>query len=1568
MITLKTMVQRKQVRRRKSPTKRLNLLLQRLTATGENGFEGLIARLLGDLTGIRFHLAHSGDQQGRDARANLPSSGSVAFECKRYTEDNPLRARDLLAELQQAQVSVPSLDLWILATSRTVPDQVLSDLETAASDKAFDILTLDSVPDGTGNLDFLCAAFPNSMEEFFPHLAGELTPILGEIRLRAGFSERIQVLRAQLLRPSGGWPNWQKRSHGEWNVLMTDILAARARLGQPLAVLSKDSHCIARLGIESELERWWKSGRPEIFAAVGEEGDGKSWAVTQWITQKTTDKIGDFPSLVFLPSRDAGSFKNIHTLLEQSLKQSFGEGQWSRKLTRWLETPSSRANGPLAVVVLDGLNERQSPAYWRALIESAQEAQYAGSISIICTARAAYWNEHFSDLQYLPIKVVKVPSFTDQELTEALTLRGKSLSDFPADLHPLLRKPRYLDLATRHSESMAQSGDITVARLIFEDWRDRQSRRETHLSGQGFNDLLRQMALEHRAGKDAFRAGEVRGMISSEADAGTIIRELATGGVLISDGGRLKVDPVRLPQGLGLLLADKLKSATLTVQELSEEIAAWLEPYTGSDFESAILEHAFVYSVSSGYRAAAIRSLLLGWINAQNPRSPEGSPIERTIVAYLPSALDAYVSVAEQVWSTGSDNPWAQEVLLKGFIYWSAKSEDIRNRLIPALERWLAMLQVGAPPILRRGEHNRKRGDPAGTVKKLFGDLKPGEQCFLAGYRLQPIDDNLWIRLSRVAVCIISEIEDRRPFVRALVLGTIVDAIFRYGSHSDEMKWVIRSSKIPLEETFNEHVTVLMNDTSAVAERAAADLLRYIGTESAWERRLGLDLERLFPTPEWIQELRKNSIESIFGARTRMQVEECAKRPDLKLWQFISAALPFIHNPALELPEDLPKRLLPALEALHPSKIWQGRWRGAEDIHLEEAEQVLARVDPAAISDLIRHVVRTVTDRSDESLLSMASQLDKYDLLLDDASRQVLFDFLISRPDLFQISGEAAKHIEFQFFQSVLWMWQGDEQLQRQRSRSEAAFDSRDFEFSFCGPMLAPVPTPTREKEWFRVLYFLGAINCPSLTPEQVCEACSSPDSLVRGGAFRYVYLCSLGSSLPPAFSTQWRWSPRQHFLEQTFGSLLLVDRLASTGVGIWIDRIDPHHRAWALSKANASNADWRAYFEWIESCVRLISGLPLISGPRRLVAYSHDPNNRLPGDVRLEAQKPESIRFVAPESVWGGRFAEWPPNLFPDPDIRRRTRNAEYEQITSQNQAAIDTGNHWLQRPFPTTGLDRVLELEPDTVKRWIAELEEYPSLLSHALAFYISLVQVLAAAPGWHEQASRVYYQVKVRAPLFRFVDAQTGLEHLDLAVFSGPESDTFRSIWRERYVNCNTDKDLLELALLARGADGTASLAWLGRHIGAMLQSNDPFQRVKAIAMRGFLEEDNNASWITAIQDNRDDVCWIKDVESTARDRVRAEGFARHWFRRFCRSDDLNDAWAAYRLFLVAADRRSLLWCWREMQELKAGWRKEGFFAANIQHIDGTLSDNEKKLAESFLNCKVSDALGPWMQLHL
>ena len=250
-----------------------------------------------------------------------------------------------------------------------------------------------------------------------------------------------------------------------------------------------------------------------------------------------------------------------------------------------------------------------------------------------------------------------------------------------------------------------------------------------------------------------------------------------------------------------------------------------------------------------------------------------------------------------------------------------------------------------------------------------------------------------------------------------------------------------------------------------------------------------------------------------------------------------------------------------------------------------------------------------------------------------------------------------------------------------------------------------------------------------------------------------------------------------------------------------------------------------------------------------------------------------------------------------------------------------------------------------PDT---WIEQLEHDRALAALAGSFYVALIEILAEREDWHAAVLRIYRALKSAGGSIHFIDGENQLGLLEIAVFGARETDAIRQLWIEQYDSCNRDEDLLQLGMLIRKNGALGSLDWLKRHIDGELASEIPYERArKAIVLQGFVEHDERVLGLG--NDPEDDVAWIDEVRLTARRRMRAEAFAQHWFSRFCTAEALVDACYAYRLFLLSADRRCLLWCYDDMRELHAGIRKEAFFATNIQSLHQTLRENEKKLAE-------------------
>ena len=129
------------------------------------------------------------------------------------------------------------------------------------------------------------------------------------------------------------------------------------------------------------------------------------------------------------------------------------------------------------------------------------------------------------------------------------------LSDIQQELLPLIRKPRYLDLVIKYRQVMYESEDITVERLLYEDWKDYISRKSEETLGHNeFHALIRDLAEKMQSGSMFFSERDVEDLLPT--DHRQVVQELISGGILIPDiicQGKYKVEPRRLIYGFCML-------------------------------------------------------------------------------------------------------------------------------------------------------------------------------------------------------------------------------------------------------------------------------------------------------------------------------------------------------------------------------------------------------------------------------------------------------------------------------------------------------------------------------------------------------------------------------------------------------------------------------------------------------------------------------------------------------------------------------------------------------------------------------------------------------------------------------------------------------------------------------------------------------------------------------------------------------------------------------------------------------------------------------------------------------
>jgi hypothetical protein len=121
--------------------KQLRSILLQLPASGEAGFEGLVATVVADITGLQIRLAKSGSQFGRDA-SSPRDAFAIAIEAKRY--NSGLRLEDLLGKASVAGVALGGdTDLWILGATSEVGDDVVRNISGVVEGYGMSVVFMD---------------------------------------------------------------------------------------------------------------------------------------------------------------------------------------------------------------------------------------------------------------------------------------------------------------------------------------------------------------------------------------------------------------------------------------------------------------------------------------------------------------------------------------------------------------------------------------------------------------------------------------------------------------------------------------------------------------------------------------------------------------------------------------------------------------------------------------------------------------------------------------------------------------------------------------------------------------------------------------------------------------------------------------------------------------------------------------------------------------------------------------------------------------------------------------------------------------------------------------------------------------------------------------------------------------------------------------------------------------------------------------------------------------------------------------------------------------------------------
>ncbi len=783
--------------------------LQGLDPVGDYGFEAFLASALSELTGCAFRVAKSGPQDGTDVRSAPHNLFKIGLEGKRYAPSTQLPLDELLHKITDASNARVPVDLWLLAATRPVSVSDREKLHDHGETVGIGIIVFDRPSDLTRlcDLTVICASAPSTCKTFLK--SESTTAMLDYIRSDTDFERMRSEILDRLTRSDTGYDSARLASE-RWMVKAQDSLAnAKSRLGGQHNLRESKYGVIPRATINGQLDAW-NAGRTGVAALLGDEGTGKSWASLEWYNALRSSELGA-PLTVFLTAKATNTAEDVRLTLAKALAKqtgSFSVRFWEKRLALW-----ERSGGRTEILLLlDGLNENFNFVDWAEWLQPLFEDSLAHMYRVVVSCWPNWWKASLAELANLtprPEEIV-VSRFNDSELDALLAAMDVQRSDFASGVLELMRVPRLSSLVARYRKKLQNSGDVTPERVVYEDWKDRLSRRgpKTGLTDPemkafvaGLGTKLKQNVDQAVTRRDVIkRLSDESGKDSLELRAA--VSELTSGAWLVpaNDPHTFKVAPDRIPFVLGATLLSEIRKET-EVPAVEAMIAEFLDPLKDHSLGAAILRTATTIALIEADTSPEFReTLLCRWLDEQNFGIPDFEAFWR--LAGLDPEL--FFNLAETRWLTRSGRSLSDEVLIKTFAN-AADFSDFEEHLKIRLAKWLATAWPDPMVGAVIGKLDQTKQDSQQRAAKTLANHAAWVSSETAkSFTSIAIDNNEgWSWLSHRALAILSYLK-RSPFVCVFEAWALSRAIMQRPRHEAEVAWILRLNSKDADETCEE--------------------------------------------------------------------------------------------------------------------------------------------------------------------------------------------------------------------------------------------------------------------------------------------------------------------------------------------------------------------------------------------------------------------------------------------------------------------------------------------------------------------------------------------------------------------------------------------------------------------------------------------------------------------------------------------------------------------------------------------------------------------------------------------
>jgi len=750
-----------------------------LNATGEAGFEGLLAALFESLTSEPFRLAASGLQLGEDV-ANIGDT-RISIEGKLYTR--PVPRAEVLNKIADVAASGRPTELWVLGASVAVSVGVIGALKDAGHEFGLAVLVLDWPENSIAPLlPAALALAPDVVSDFLDRnlkdrtLAAAARPALATLARAPELKPAGERIKEEISSASLGLPlarqanaTWLKRA-------FSDRRRAAALFGQPLAPLASVGVPLRDRSqlVASVREALGAQPPSSITAILGDEGCGKTWLAAEGWRSLAPSTVLLFASATDAPL-NINRAEDLEPFLVGRLIDQTGEmatdtlrARWRRRLGRWKKA-EDRPSHPRFILLVDGLNQASTRPWGRWLDTVAILVEELGG-GLALTSRSTFFKDYVAAGVRTPLARIIAPEWSETELDEILLAADatESLSD---EVRARLRNPRLLSIALelRRLGHITTLTELTVGRLLFEHIRtaarDGVSPDPSHVFAQHLVEhavqILARIRSQQRDDRLIFSASPASPLADLQAVTGERFfqrRQEDAGLYALTDDG--------LDLALGLAIIRQLQSAIRNGREVADALREIIEPIAALDrTASAMLAAASVAVADEDCSDALREALFVEYLSLQN-LDETAQPAFAEMLRFVPESVlyahariatsPAYIQHAEWIAQSVDQlraDPANRDLVDRHIRRWlrtyslnptlavttrysdgTAHGEEITEREADLKSRWKA-LPDPEREIFHTRMHRRDDIDP--------GELHRIAFSLLAGRSLAPFADDL---------------------------------------------------------------------------------------------------------------------------------------------------------------------------------------------------------------------------------------------------------------------------------------------------------------------------------------------------------------------------------------------------------------------------------------------------------------------------------------------------------------------------------------------------------------------------------------------------------------------------------------------------------------------------------------------------------------------------------------------------------------------------------------------------------------------------------------------------------